>query len=91
MGRAAYSDHRPTIVNSELDRPLRKLGNIMLKAWTYAESLLDPESGASLVEYAMLVALIALVAIAALQTVGNNVSDEFNDIADCVENPGACP
>ena len=61
---------------------------MVLKAWTAFESRLDNESGASLVEYALLVALIALVAIAALQTVGGNVSDEFDNIANCIDNPG---
>lgn len=60
---------------------------MVLKAWTAMESRLDSEAGASLVEYALLVALIALVAIAALQTVGGNVSDEFDNIATCIDNP----
>lgn len=62
---------------------------MVLKTWTALESRLDNEAGASLVEYALLVALIALVAIAALQTVGGNVSDEFDNIANCIDNPGA--
>ncbi len=39
------------------------------------------ESGASLVEYALLLALIALVAIAAVSVVGTNVSNDFSSIA----------
>ncbi|NND03080.1 MAG: Flp family type IVb pilin [Acidimicrobiia bacterium] len=62
---------------------------MVLKAWTALECRLEEESGASLVEYALLVALIALVAIAALQTVGGNVSQEFDNIANCIDNPGA--
>jgi pilus assembly protein Flp/PilA len=44
--------------------------------------LLSDDEGASLVEYALLLALIALVAIAAVSVVGDNVSQDFQDIAD---------
>jgi Flp pilus assembly pilin Flp len=39
------------------------------------------ESGQDLLEYALLVALIALVAFAAVQLAGQNVSTIFNSIA----------
>lgn len=39
------------------------------------------ERGASLVEYALLLALVALVAIAAVRIVGTNVTSDFEDIA----------
>ena len=39
------------------------------------------DNGATLIEYALLVALIAVVAIAALTTVGGKVATEFNNIA----------
>ena len=38
------------------------------------------EKGASLVEYALLVALIAVVAIAAIRTLGQSVSGKFSEI-----------
>jgi pilus assembly protein Flp/PilA len=44
--------------------------------------LVAREEGASLVEYALLLALVALVAIAAVRIVGTNVSDDFQSIAD---------
>ncbi len=40
------------------------------------------EKGASLVEYALLVALIAVVAIAAVTLLGDKVSGTFSNIAD---------
>lgn len=43
------------------------------------------EHGASLVEYALLVALIALITIAAMQTLGSNVTDQIDNIANCIE------
>lgn len=48
--------------------------NAFLKAHTKSER------GAAMVEYALLVALIAIVAIAALQVLGGQVSDNFEEI-----------
>ncbi len=42
------------------------------------------EKGASLVEYALLVALIAVVAIVAIKTVGTNVSGKFSNIGSAL-------
>ena len=42
----------------------------------------DDEEGASLVEYALLVALIAVVAVVAVTVLGETVSENFSDIAD---------
>ena len=38
------------------------------------------ERGAALVEYALLVALIAVVCIAAIQVLGNNARDTFSEV-----------
>ena len=40
----------------------------------------EQEEGASLVEYALLVALIAVVAIVAVTAVGTSVSNKFSEI-----------
>ena len=40
------------------------------------------ESGASAVEYGILVGVIALVVIVAATTLGTNLSSNFNDIAN---------
>lgn len=45
------------------------------------------ESGASMVEYALLVVLIALIAIAAVQIAGESVSTSFDRIADSLASP----
>jgi Flp pilus assembly pilin Flp len=42
----------------------------------------DSEDGASLVEYALLVALLALVALIAVAAFGGALSTEYSDIAD---------
>jgi pilus assembly protein Flp/PilA len=41
----------------------------------------SPEKGASLVEYALLVALIAVVAIAAVRLLGTTISQQFSAIS----------
>ncbi len=42
----------------------------------------DDERGASLVEYALLVALIAIAAVVAVTTFGGALSSEYSGIAD---------
>jgi pilus assembly protein Flp/PilA len=44
----------------------------------------DDEKGASLVEYALLLALIAVVAVAALQFLGHTVSNTLNNVANSI-------
>ena len=52
----------------------------MLRMWTAIQSRFNDEDGASLVEYALLVALIAVVAIVAVTTVGEAVSSNFDNV-----------
>jgi pilus assembly protein Flp/PilA len=49
-----------------------------LKAWIASHS--RTERGASLVEYALLVALIAVVCIAAVTVLGNNLDSQFDSV-----------
>ena len=51
----------------------------MLRAWTYVQSRILSDKGASLVEYALLLVLIALAAIIAIRALGTSVSDTFDD------------
>lgn len=43
------------------------------------------ERGASLVEYALLVALIAVVCIVAITILGNNAKSKFSDVGSAIE------
>lgn len=54
----------------------------MLRMYTAIQSRLMSEEGASLVEYALLVALIAVVAIVAISFVGTEVSTEFKQVGE---------
>jgi len=47
-------------------------------------SMIRDEEGATMVEYGLLVALIALVALGAVQTLGGNLSTLFGNVAGSV-------
>jgi pilus assembly protein Flp/PilA len=51
-----------------------------LKSWL--TSFTKTERGASLVEYALLVALIAVVVIGAVTLLGSTAEDTFSDVSD---------
>ncbi len=46
------------------------------------------ERGAALVEYALLLALIAVVCIIALTALGNQASDKFSTVGQSIEDAG---
>jgi pilus assembly protein Flp/PilA len=53
----------------------------MLALWTKVTTWLKDEKGASMVEYALLVVLIAIVALVAVQIAGREVSGTFSEIS----------
>ena len=59
----------------------------MLALWTKIVTWLEDEKGASMVEYALLVVLIAIVALIAVRLAGSEVSATFSDIASGLQNP----
>jgi pilus assembly protein Flp/PilA len=52
------------------------------------EWLKDQEEGQTLVEYALILVLIAIVVIGVLTLVGTNVTDVFQNIADALTTAG---
>ena len=58
----------------------------MLKA--LMQQFLAEEDGATMIEYGLLAALIALVVAAAVVTVGTALENRFNDIESCVNTAG---
>ena len=55
----------------------------MLALWTaYQSRFIQDEKGASMVEYALLVALIAVVVIAAALFLGEEISAKFSEVGD---------
>jgi pilus assembly protein Flp/PilA len=55
--------------------------SIFLKIFVKAQNLIDREEGQDLVEYALLVALIALVAVAGINQVASAVNGVFSTIS----------
>jgi pilus assembly protein Flp/PilA len=53
----------------------------ILKTWLESKFATD-ERGASMVEYGLLLALIAVVAIVAVKALGSGVSSKFNDVSN---------
>ena len=58
----------------------------MLSLWTKLAAWVKEEKGASMVEYALLVVLIAIIAIVAVSIAGKNVSNAFSTIAGSLAN-----
>ncbi len=52
----------------------------VLKTWIQAKLNIQDERGASMVEYGLLLALIAVIAIVAVRALGDGVSNKFNTV-----------
>jgi Flp pilus assembly pilin Flp len=52
----------------------------MLALWTKVQSWMQEDKGASMVEYALLVVLIAIIALIAVRFAGQEVSRTFSEI-----------
>ena len=59
---------------------MEMLRSLPMRAYLAALALRDREEGQALVEYALLLALIAVVSIGILTTLGGNVSKIFSTI-----------
>ena len=55
---------------------------------TWLRARFDDEKGASLVEYALLLALIAVVCIVAIQLIGSKANDTFNSAGNAISGAG---
>lgn len=53
----------------------------MLALWTKVTVWMKDEKGASMVEYALLVVLIAIVALVAVSIAGEEVSETFSEVS----------
>ena len=62
------------------------LWQTMVTGWVRGRFAKDDEKGASLVEYALLLALIAVVAIGALTFLGHTVSNTLNNVSNTIQN-----
>jgi pilus assembly protein Flp/PilA len=58
--------------------------------WNDLKTRAAEEGGATAVEYALMVALIAVVIIAAVAFVGKSASTQFHSVGTCVNTPSGC-
>ena len=56
----------------------------MAKFYTAAKKFMTQEDGATMVEYGLMVALIAALCIGVVTTLGQNVNTKFNSVATAV-------
>ncbi len=67
---------------------IRDMGSFQRK-WQQFRNRNDDERGASLVEYALLLALIAVVCITAITFLGESSSSKYNEFGECWSNAGS--
>ena len=60
------------------------MNNMLLKLYVKFQELKNNEEGQDMVEYALVVALIALAATAAMQGVGTALTNRFNNISSAI-------
>lgn len=65
------------------------IDNARLVTSYIAHRITRDERGASMVEYALLLALIAVVCIAAVTTLGQSASGKFTDVSNSVSGAGS--
>ncbi len=56
----------------------------MYQMLEHLKSLVKHDEGQDLLEYALLIALIAIVCVGAISLAGNNVANTFNNIAKSI-------
>ena len=75
------------------------MSDFMLHAWAAVEQRLagaserlrGDERGQAMVEYGLILALVSVVALALLFTIGGGVKNAFQGIANCVSTPRTAP
>ena len=60
------------------------MNNLFLKLYVKFQELMNSEEGQDMVEYALVVALIALAATAAMQGVGTALTNRFTNISSAI-------
>jgi pilus assembly protein Flp/PilA len=84
VSRMGRSTHVTTSDKPYYQTMINRTADLYLRTRTSIRTVLDREHGASMVEYALLVALIAMIAIVAVALVGTALQDQYQDIAQSV-------
>jgi len=61
---------------------------MLLRVWTYAQSRLVREDGATMVEYGLILAVIAMVAVIGAVAVGLSTDTKFDEVKACIDTNG---
>ena len=85
MGREAHRGNS-AVTDNHYRRSLQRKEAKVLSLWTNLTAWMKEEKGASMVEYALLVVLIAIIAIVAVSIAGQQVSTAFSTIANTLSN-----
>jgi pilus assembly protein Flp/PilA len=95
LGQTTYGLTR-TVTGTVVGQFKRRKGEKPVNIVSLVMRVVDPvrefwhrreEEGASLVEYALLLALIAVIAIVALAFLGHSVSNTLNSVGQSINNP----
>ncbi len=64
---------------------------MLLNALTFVQSRLVRDEGATMVEYGLILAVIAIIAVVGAALVGTTTNTKFNDVSGCITSNGvAC-
>jgi pilus assembly protein Flp/PilA len=63
---------------------------MLLQLWEWLRVRLEADRGATMVEYGLLIVLIAVVVSAAAFILGGNLANLFNRVAGCLAAGGPC-
>src|SRR5207302_1276748 len=87
------TNHHGDVALTDNEKPKSRGSRITMNIvamWQYLQARFGrDERGASLVEYALLVALIAVVCIAAIQFLGHSASTKFSTVGNSVNAAGS--
>jgi Flp pilus assembly pilin Flp len=71
-----------------IDDMMNRVRNTQIRVVAAFQSWNDGETGASMVEYVLLVSFIAIAAVFAVALVGQSLNAEYDSISDSVTNYG---
>ncbi len=76
--RRSANEHRVNAPTTHLEVLTRR---VIDRPWRLVRRLLGDESGPTAVEYAVMLALIVIVCLSAVKTLGSNASTKFSTVA----------
>jgi pilus assembly protein Flp/PilA len=84
MATLPHQHRSPGIRLGKINLWKTTMNNLLLKLYVKFLELKDDDEGQDMVEYALVVALIALAAVSSMQHVGTALTNRFNSISSAV-------